>query len=179
MSNDIQEWTGSELARRLVFLKTIADLVDTELKTLKSAAMEKFDKGMSIPARAEDDVKLGQVLRTDPKPVPVIVDGEALDEYAFAHYPNEVGAHLTLGDPAEIVPILMEAGRADLFSQERFVPDYLIRQLEAEALSGKKIPGIEVRTPGGWMQVKVEHTAKAAVRELLSSMHLLELEEGK
>lgn len=177
--SDIQTWTGSELARRLVFLKTIADLVDTELKTLKSEAMARFDKGMSIPARSDEDVKLGQVLRTDPKPVAVITDEEALEEYVLVNYPDEVESQLTLGDPAEVVPILMDAGRLDLFSEDRYVPDFLMRQMEAEALSGKKIPGIEVRTPGGWMQVKVEHAAKVAARELLSSVHLLEIEEGR
>lgn len=174
--NEIRTWTGPELARRLVFLKTVADLVDKELRTLKSAAMEQFAKGMSIPARTDEDVKLGQVIRTDPKPVAAIVDEDALTDYILTQHADETEAVLSLGDPAEIVPILRDAGRDDLFAEERVIPDHVIQRMETLALSGNRVPGIEVRTPHGWMQVKVEHAAKDAARKLLADANLLELE---
>lgn len=160
--------SNADLAQRIVFLKTIADLVDAELKATKMLAADQFQKGDSSTARSREDVKLGRVVKTDPKPVSRIVDEDALDAYLRAEYADVLIPSLTLGDPAEIVPILRDAGREDLFSVSESVPGWLVHQAEAEALAGKPIPGIEVHTPPGWIQVKVEQAAKDAAKHLLA-----------
>lgn len=168
MTHDIDIPPG-DLARRIVFLKTVAEIVEGELTKAKRLAALQFSKGMSVAARSEDDVKLGKVAMTDPKPVAAIVDEEQLAKHIFQTRPDECVTSVTLGDPAQIVPILIDAGRTDLFDGIETIPDWLFQEMEAQALAGTAVPGIEVRVPAGYITVRVEQAAKDAARELLAA----------
>lgn len=168
MSNDI-ELSNTQLAQRLVFLRTVADVVETELKAVKAQATLQWRKGDTSTVRSADDAKLGQVTRTDPKPVAAVVDEELLAKYIFQTRPDDCVTSVTFGDPAQIVPILIDAGRTDLFAGVETIPDWLFQEMETRALAGESVPGIEVRTPPGWIQVRTGSQIKDAVRALLNA----------
>lgn len=168
MSNEIQAWTDSDLAYRIVLLKTLADLVNQEFRDAKSLAAEQFAKGASIPARTDNDVKLGRVTKSDPKPVAEIVDRDELDAYIRDQHPDKLERSVVLGDVAEILPVLIDAGRADLFTEVEDIPDWLVGQMKAAAVTGRPIPGIALRRPEGVVSARTERAAEQTVRQLLS-----------
>ncbi|MFI7191426.1 hypothetical protein ACIBQ0_16965 [Nocardia nova] len=169
MSNEIQAFTDSDLAYRIVLLKTLADLVNQEFRDAKALAAEQFAKGASIPARTDnDDVKLGRVTKSDPKPVAEIVDRDELDAYIRDQHPDKLERRVVLGDIAEVLPILIDAGRMDLFTEVEDIPDWLVGQMKAAALNGRPIPGIALRRPDGVVSARTERAAETAVRQLLS-----------
>ncbi|MFJ4653802.1 hypothetical protein ACIP5Y_21255 [Nocardia sp. NPDC088792] len=168
MSNDVDIPRG-DLARRIVFLKTISDLVGEELNKAKRLAVIRFQKGSSEPARDANDVKLGNVSKSDPKPVAAVVDDERLAEHILQTRPDECITEVRLGDTAQIAAVLTDAGRTDLFTAVKTIPGWLYQEMEAKALAGTSVPGIEVRTPAGYITVRLEQAAKDAVRELLAA----------
>lgn len=168
MTAEIQAYTDSDLAYKIVLLKTLSDLVLDEFARAKSIADEQMLKGASIPARTADDVKLGRVTKTDPKPVPRIVDRDELDEWIRTQYPDKLEKRAELGDPGQIVALLRDAGREDLFTEVSDIPDYLYKQAEALAKNGRPVPGIELRYPKPVVSARSEIAAEYVVRQLLS-----------
>lgn len=180
MSNEIQAWTDSDLAVRIVMLKALTDLLNREFKAAKAIAAQQYPKGTAIPARSADDMKLGRVSKSDPKPDATVSDYDALDAYIRERHADKLTRRLELGPAEEIVPILIDAGRRDLFREVEIVPRWLIDQMEKEALS-KPIPGITVFRPDGVVSARTEPAAVEAVKQLLAAapVRLLELEDGQ
>jgi hypothetical protein len=178
VSEIIEAYTDTDLAYRIVLLKTLADLVNAEFKSAKQIAHEQFPKGASIPARTDnDDIKLGKVTRTEPKPVADVVDRDALDDYIRAEYADRLESRVDLGDIAQIIPILLDAGRRDLFTEVEVIPDYLYGLAKAAAVKGKQVPGLAVRRPEGHVMATSERAADQEVRRLLSGARVPLLRE--
>lgn len=177
MSEIIEAYTDADLAYRIVLLKTLQDLVIAEFKAAKQIADEQFPKGVGIPARTDGDVKLGKVSKSDPKPVADVVDRKALDEHIRAEYADKLESRVELGDIAQIIPVLLDAGRTDLFTEVEVIPDYLYGLAKAAAIKGKPVPGVEVRTPPGTVSARAEVAAQQEVRRLLSGARVPLLRE--
>lgn len=168
MTEEIQALTNSELAYKIVLLKTLADLVLEEFAAAKAVMGEQIARGDSVAARTSDDRKLGKVTKSDPKNVAVIEDVAALEEWIRTEYPDKLGSEVELGRADEIVPILIEAGRRDLFTDEEVIPDYLYGQAKHAALRGRPIPGIAVRPGKSTVSATKEIAAEYVVRSLLA-----------
>lgn len=168
MTAEIQAYTDADLAYKIVLLKTLADLVLEEFAHAKAIADEQLAKGAGIPARTADDVKLGRVTKSDPKPVPKIVDRDELDEWIRTQYPDKLVKRAELGDLGEILALLKDSGREDLFTVVSDIPDYLYKQAEALAKNGRPVPGIELRTPKPVVSARSEIAAEYVVRQLLA-----------
>lgn len=165
---EIQAWTNADLAYRIVMLKTLIDLVSKEFDRAKAVMGEQIARGETIPARTSDDRKLGRVTKSDPKPVAAVSDPAALEEWLRAEYPDKVEHRVSLGRVDEILPILIDAGRRDLFTETEVVPDYLVNQAKALAARGRPIPGITIQPGKAVVSATKEIAAEYAVRELLS-----------
>lgn len=168
MTAEIQAYTDADLAYKIVLLKTLADLVLEEFARIKEVAAEQLPKGASIPARTGDDVKLGRVTKSDPKPVAQIVDRDELDDWIRTQYPDKLDTRAELGDLGEVLAVLKDAGRNDLFSIVTEIPAHLYKQAEAMAANGRPIPGIAIRRPPGTVSARKEVAAEYVVRQLLS-----------
>lgn len=165
---EIQAFTNADLAYKIVMLKTLADLVLDEFKKAKAVMGEQIARGESIPARTPDDRKLGRVTKSDPKPVAEVTDQAALEEWLRTEYPDKVEHRVSLGRVDEILPILIDADRKDLFTETEVIPDYLVGQAKALAARGRPIPGITVRPGKPNVSATSELAAEYAVRDLLS-----------
>jgi hypothetical protein len=165
---DIEAYTDADLAYKLVMLRKLADMVLEELDRTKQVAALQYPKGASIPARTCDDIKLGKVSKTDPKPVAKVVDKAALEEWLRAEYPDKLDTRIELADMGELLAFLTDSGRTDLFTEVQVVPEHLLKQAEALAVRGRPIPGIEVRRPAGVLQVRTEIAAEYVVRHMLA-----------
>lgn len=179
MSNEIQAWTDGDLAVRIVMLKAFTDLLNREFKAAKAIAAEQYPKGMGLPAWS-GDVQLGRVSKSNPKPDTTVTDYDALDAYIRQHHADKLEHRLVLGPAEEIVPILRDAGRDDLFEQVTAVPGWLLAEMELKALK-TPIPGITVFRPDGVVSARTEPAAVEAVKQLLAAapVQLLELEGGQ
>lgn len=175
--SEIEVWTDGDLSLRIVLLKALLDEVQVELTAVKTVAAGRWAKGSTLPARSPDDVKLGRVTKSDPKPVARITDRDAFERYVYAEHADEVDTVIVLGDVGEILPILIAAGREDLFTAVQKIPDSLVARLEKRALS-VDVPGITVRKPEGVVSAAPAGAAREMVRRLLAD-RLLALEEGK
>ncbi|WP_072689340.1 hypothetical protein [Rhodococcus marinonascens] len=183
MTAEIQAHTDADLAYQAVMLKTILDLVTVRFKAVKAIADEQFPKGASIPARQNidgQDVKLGRVIKADPKPIAKIVDRDKFHEALRTLHPEDLNVTVQLGDTAEIAAVLADHGREDLFTVVEVVPEWMEAAKLREALAGRSYPGVEVVTPGGVVSARAEEAAKDLVRELLSgsTVPLLAIEGG-
>jgi hypothetical protein len=167
--SEITAYSNADLAYRIVLLKTLADLVNQEFREAKQLASEQLMKGESIPARTDDDRKLGGISKSDPKPVAEIVDRDELDAWLRDQYPDKLEVSLELGDLGEIAAILKDLGRDDLYTVVHEIPDHLRTDALAAAKNGKPIPGIAVRRPDGVVSARAEVAAQHMVRQLLSS----------
>lgn len=168
MSTEIQAYTDADLAYKIVLLKTLVDLVMDEFTRTKAIAAEQLPKGASIPARTSDDVKLGKVSKTDPKPVAEIVDRDELDEWIRTQYPDKLDTRAELGDMGEILALLNDLGRKDLFTTVTEIPAHLYTQAKAMAANGRPIPGVALRRPPGVVSARKEIAAEYVVRQLLA-----------
>lgn len=165
---DIQAFTDGDLAYKIVLLKKLADMVLAELDHAKQIAALQYPKGTSIPARGDEDVKLGRVSKTDPKPVAKVVDQAALEEWIRTEFPDKLDTRVELADMGELLAFLKDSGRTDLYTEVQEVPAHLFKQAEALAVRGRPVPGIELRRPPGVMQVRTEIAAEYVVRQLLA-----------
>ncbi|WP_280448409.1 hypothetical protein [Nocardia brasiliensis] len=165
---EIQALTNADLAYKIVLLKTLADLVLEEFAQAKQVMDQQIARGDSVAARTTDDRKLGRVTKSDPKNVAVIEDVAALEEWLRAEYPDKLTSEVELGRADEIVPILIEAGRRDLFTDLKVIPDYLYGQAKAAAMRGRPIPGIVMRPGKPTVSATKEIAAEYLVRELLA-----------
>ncbi|MEU9515879.1 hypothetical protein [Micromonospora sp. NPDC048169] len=177
MSDIIEAYTDADLAYRIVLLKTLCDLVIDEFKAAKQIAGDQFPKGAAIPARTGDDVKLGKVSKSDPKPVAEVVDRAAVEDYIRTEYADKLESRVELGDIAQIIPILLDADRADLFTEVEVIPDYLYGLARAAAVKGMAVPGVEVKSPPGVVSARSEVAAQQEVRRLLSGARVPLLRE--
>jgi hypothetical protein len=171
VTDEIEAFTDSDLAMKIVLLKTLADLVLDEFKAAKAIAADQYPKGLSISARTDSsdgDVKLGKVSKSDPKPVAEIVDRDELDDYIRAEYPDKLEHNIRLGDLGEILAILKDLGREDLFTEIKAIPEYLHTQMLTAAVGGRPIPGVALRRPAGVVSATKERAAVEMVRRLLS-----------
>jgi hypothetical protein len=168
VTEEIQALTNSDLAYKIVLLKTLADLVLEEFAHAKAVMGEQIARGDSVSARTTDDRKLGKVTKSDPKHAATITDLTALEEWIRAEYPDKLSTEVELGRTDEILPILISAGRRDLFAETEVIPDFLFGLAKAAAVRGRPIPGITV-TPGKpVVSATKEIAAEYVVRELLS-----------
>lgn len=168
MPAEIQAYTDSDLAYKIVLLKTLTDLVLDEFARAKAIAAEQMPKGASIPARTGEDVKLGKVTKSDPKPVAEIVDRDELDEWIRTQYPDKLDTRIELGDMGEILAVLNDLGRDDLFTTVTEIPAHLRKQAQTMAINGRLIPGIALRRPPGVVSARREIAAEYVVRQLLA-----------
>lgn len=171
MTEEIQAYTDGDLATKIVLLKTLADVVLDEIKRAKEIAADQYPKGASVPARTDSidgDIKLGRVTKSDPKPVAEITDPAALNAYIRAEHYEQLHHGVELGDLGEILAILKDHGRSDLFTPTEEVPHWLYTQALAAALAGKPIPGVTVSRPPGVVSATKERAAVELVRRLLS-----------
>lgn len=171
MTEGIPARTDGDLAIQIVLLKTLADVVLDEIKSAKEIAADQYAKGASVPARTDSfdgDIKLGRVTKSDPKPVAEVTDPAALDAYIRAEHYEQLSHGVELGDLGEILAILKDQGRSDLFTSTEAIPPWLYKQMLAAALAGKPIPGVQVRRPSGVVSATKERAAVELVRRLLS-----------
>lgn len=172
MTDEIQPWTDGDLTYRIVMLAALVDLALAELKRTKEIAASRHAKGTTIPAWMKnpdgEDIKLGGVNKSNPKPKAEVRDGAALDAYIRAEFADKIEHDVILGDPGAVLPVLIEAGRKDLFEEIELVPDWLRKQVITSALNGNNIPGVEVVRPPGVVSVTKDRAAVEEVRRLLS-----------
>lgn len=169
---EVQPWTDGDISYRIVMLATLVDLALEELKRTKGIAASRYSKGTTIPAWTAnadgEDIKLGSVNKSNPKPKAEVRDAMALDAYIVAEFEDELERDVVLGDPGAILPVLIEAGRRDLFSEVRVIPDWLRKRVVTSALNGKDVPGVEVVRPSGTVSATKDRAAVEEVRRLLS-----------
>lgn len=168
MTEETPALSNADRAYKIVMLKTLIDLVMEEFKREKQVMGQLISRGDGVAARTPDDRKLGRVTKSDPKPVAVISDLDALEEWLRTQYPDKLEHRVSLGRVDEILPILIDAGRRDLFTDTEVVPDYLVGQAKTLAAQGRPIPGITVQPGNAVVSATKEIAAEYEVRSLLS-----------
>ncbi|MEV0357154.1 hypothetical protein AB0H71_13940 [Nocardia sp. NPDC050697] len=174
---DIQAYTTPDLAYRVVLLKTAADLVNREFREAKALMDEQMARGDSVAARTLDDLKLGRVSKSDPKPEAVIADRDELEEWLRTEYPDKLDTRVEFARLDEVLAVLVDAGRGDLITQVTTVPDYLVGQAQALALSGRPVPGLKVQAKKAVVAATSELAAEREVRQLLAGARVPLLRE--
>ncbi|MBM4644241.1 hypothetical protein GS464_16715, partial [Rhodococcus hoagii] len=142
--SEIQVFTDSQLALRVVMLKALADHINREFRYAKGELAERMARGDRLTAR-DGASKLGSVSLSDPKPVATVSDEAAFRDYMSVKYGDEAQAQVELGDAAEICAVLADTGHEDCFRcvrcsrigcGENALRDALVRE----------VPGVTVTT---------------------------------
>ncbi|NKU52584.1 hypothetical protein GS881_02250 [Rhodococcus hoagii] len=107
--SEIQVFTDSQLALRVVMLKALADHINREFRYAKGELAERMARGDRLTAR-DGASKLGSVSLSDPKPVATVSDEAAFRDYMSVKYGDEAQAQVELGDAAEICAVLADTG---------------------------------------------------------------------
>lgn len=171
MTEETPALSNADHSYKIVLLKTLMDLIGAEFDQSKGVAGEQMLKGETVPARVlldGQDIKLGSINKSDPKPRAEVRDPAALDAYIMAEHADKLVRKAELADPGEVIPVLIDAGRADLFTEVDVIPDWLRKQVLTSALKGADVPGVIVRTPGGTVSARAELAAEYVARRLLS-----------
>ena len=168
MTTEIQAYTDSDLAYRIVLLKTLNDLVTREFREAKALAAEQYPKGASIPARTDTDLKLGRVTKSDPKPSATVVDEDAFEAWIRAEHPEKLEHRVQLTDLGEVLALLIAQDRKDLIAESFEVPDWLRTNALAQAIKGTQVPGVVVARPDGVVSATREYAAVVLVQQLLA-----------
>ncbi len=167
--------TPSSIAVDLVALKVLGTVVREGTIDRKIHADEVMAKGDNIAARATidgQDIKLGRVGKSDPKPVARIIDHAAFDRWLAEHVPDCVDQHPEFG-PAEEVAAVLNEHAPHLLSFPGSVADWArsaeLRNAEAAAKRGETpaADGVEVTIPDGVVSVRETPEARAAVLTLI------------
>ncbi|MFC9768978.1 hypothetical protein [Rhodococcus jostii] len=170
MSTEIQAYTDAELAYRAVVIKAIIDAFTAEFKAIKELAAEQYENG-DRKTVVRDRVKLGMLYRTDMDSVAVITDREAFEAYMTTSQADLLERRICLGAPEEVAAALQDAGHepGDLWWIEEFIPTSVMDEKLADAKTGKRVPGMTVSTPAGYMTAKPSRAVRELVGEYLSA----------
>lgn len=175
---EIQVFTDSQLAHRVVMLKAFADVILDALNVDRDDMASRMAKGDRVTARS-GDVKLGSMSLSDPKPVAKVTDNAAFEDYLSIKYGDEAERTVRLGDPAEICAALADAGRDDLFEVVETFPAWVRKAGVDDALiPGRTVPGVTVTVPPGVLSVRTADAAVEAVKSAISSSGVLAIEGG-
>ncbi|UPH40841.1 hypothetical protein MWT96_20455 [Prescottella equi] len=174
--SEIQVFTDSQLALRVVMLQALADHINREFRYAKGELAERMARGDRLTAR-DGASKLGSVSLSDPKPVATVSDEAAFRDYMSVKYGDEAQAQVELGDAAEICAVLADTGHEDLFSVREVFPDWVRENALRDALV-REVPGVTVTTPAGVLSACTEEAAVEAVKSAISSSGVLAIEGG-
>ena len=123
-----------------------------------------------------DGVKLGQVYRTDPDPVPMVTDRDAL----IRHLTSVPGCTETVVEVTasedQVVAILAEFAPEFLAEVTR-VPDHVVSNVLAGCKAkgrafgpdGKPLPGVSMEKPGGVLTIKPDKDAGRALEGMVAA----------
>lgn len=160
----------SEVYEQLIALRVLKDLVaDADRKTRAKITLGKGSRETVWVIVEDEEVELGQVLRTKPKPEARVCDQVALDEWLTATQPNAVETTLEFTDVHQVAAVVAEAGRDDLIREQVRVPDWLREDAKRRALAGEPVPGVQVVVGEGTLTVRPSPVAPSAVEALIRS----------
>lgn len=123
-----------------------------------------------------DDLMMGIVYRTDPDPVPIVVDKDAL----VRHLLTVPGCSETVteidGSHDRVVEVLAEFA-PELLSTVTRVPEHVIKTVlagckakgKAKGPDGQDLPGVKMDKPGGRLTVKADKDGIRAVEGLVQA----------
>jgi hypothetical protein len=125
-----------------------------------------------------DGRKIGQVYRSDPKPVAVVTDEAALLTWYAVTHPDHVRKnYAVIGSEREVIEVLAEHAPHLLRMVQEIAPDTL-RKLRADVIKfghgigpgGEvEIPGIEQQTDDGVVACKPDDDALGVVLDLFAA----------
>lgn len=173
----------NELALKVAALKVLSDYALKAYNEARDEIAKSMGRGDRIQVRSpRDDVKLGPVWKTDPKPHAEVVDGGALLSWFQEHYPEKVGSvYKVSGTDNEVIDALFRFAPHLLSKATAIKPDAL-RELRADSVAlGQPIgpageadvPGLAVCTPEAVVQCKPDpDTALTAVIQLVQDGRL-------
>lgn len=173
----------NELALKVAALKVLSTYALAAYDEARNEIAETMGRGDRVQVRSPlDDVKIGPVWKTDPKPHAEVVDNRALLEWYQQHYPEKVGStYVVSGTDAEVVDALFKFA-PHLLSKTTAIKTEALRELRTNSValgqpvgpSGEAdVPGLVVRTPDPVVQCKPEpDTALPAVVQLVQEGRL-------
>jgi hypothetical protein len=175
--------TNNELALNVAALKVLSDYALNAYGQAREEIGATMGRGDRVQVRSPlDDVKIGPVWKTDPKPHAEVTDARALLEWMQELYPEKVGsAYEVSGTEAEVIDALFKFAPHLLRKTTAIKPEAL-RELRANSVAlgqpvgpggETDVPGLTVRTPPPVVQCKPDpDTALNAVVALVQSGHL-------
>ncbi len=167
MSDDIQLPPEVEA----LALKKLETTAAKMLGATKAEFGQSYPEGRRETFRSPvDDLRIGQVWRTDPDPEWRITDRAALMEH-LASFPGNVVSRMVISeeaDEAEVIAVLMEY--ADhLLDEVSGVPDEVVKAAldQSKATGTAAAPGISKVKPGGVLTVAPDKNAHLAIEGLV------------
>lgn len=146
-------------------------------------AADVLDNGDSVTLRSPDGVKLGKAVCTDPNPVAVVSDKDALTAWLHETYPDQVETTEEVsGDTSAVLEVLREHAPHLVVRTSRLakgaIPDVLAASAEAGAPVGPggevDVPGVRVETPRGVLGIRLDtKTAPAAIAAMWAAGHVV------
>ncbi|NKS77967.1 hypothetical protein GS539_19275 [Rhodococcus hoagii] len=176
---EIQVFTDSQLAHRVVMLKAFADVILDALNVDRDDMASRMAKGDRVTAR-DGDVKLGSMSLSDPKPVAKVTDNAAFEDYLSIKYGDEAERRFVWVIRRRSVRRLLNADRDDLFEVVETFPAWVRKAGVDDALiPGRTVPGVTVTVPPGVLSVRTADAAVEAVKSAITSSGVLAIEGGE
>lgn len=149
----------------------------------RHTAGENLSPGDSLTVRSVlDGTRYARVTMTDPKPVARVVDRDAVEGWAIDHdYGDKlVGRTEIVGPMSEVIAVLRQHA-PHLVDEVHSLPDWALHELRVRSEeAGEPVgwggemgehapPGIEVSTPRGVIQVRLESAVERVVADYLAA----------
>lgn len=158
-----------QLALEEAALKTLADVIGDQLKTVRAQMEEALtETGASrVEAKLPDGTKVATISRTDPKPAAVVVDSDLFLKWVREHSPANVTSRLvTEVRPAYATGLMAEmtaAGVAQWADREtgevHDVPGVEIKATRARGHSVRPVDGGRDAIAEAWRSGALAHLA--------------------
>jgi hypothetical protein len=173
----------NELALNVASLKVLSDYATNAYNAAREEIAPTLGRGDRVQVRSPlDDVKIGPVWKTDPKPHADVVDGGALLAWFQEHHPELVGStYVVSGTDAEVVDALFKFA-PHLLKKSTAIKTEALRELRTNSVAlgqpvgpdgEADVPGLVVRTPPPVVQCKPDpETALVAVVQLVQDGRL-------
>jgi hypothetical protein len=165
------------LARRLAVFKALEVYAKEQYDQVRAEMSARMARGDRLTALTEDEeVKLGVVSKTDPKPRALITNATALRQWIEATYPDHIVEDLdVIGSDEEVKEVLLQHAPALLRQVSKADPDIVRAILAVSAKAGTAVgpggeadvPGIEIDRAEGVVSCKPTDDALPVVREML------------
>lgn len=137
---------------------------------------QRYPDGHKETFRSPAGLKLGQVYRTDPDPVAVVKDREALVRHLMSIPGCSESVMEIVGSEEQVIEVLAEHA-PHLLAEVTRVPDYVVNNIVSAAKAkgaatgpdGNPLPGVVMDKPGGVLIVKTDKDAGRAIEGMVNA----------